>query len=158
MSLHRGALFGRRLLASCTTGPLPLLPTSSFISSGARLKSTGTPVNMGVMFVPQQEAWLVERMGKFNTILEPGLNFLIPILDKVLPQKVWLTDLLLCICGLFTNPRNSSLMFFSWKVKYVQSLKEIAIDIPGQQVFFCLNFLKLEFTNPAGDLHGQCRH
>merc|ERR1711994_1147166 len=56
--------------------------------------------NMGVMFVPQQEAWLVERMGKFNTILEPGLNFLIPVLDKV---------------------------------KYVQSLKEIAIDIPGQQ-------------------------
>ena len=88
MSLHRGAVFGRRLLASCTTGPLPLLPTSSFISSGARLKSTGTPVNMGVMFVPQQEAWLVERMGKFNTILEPGLNFLIPILDKVLSQKV----------------------------------------------------------------------
>ena len=43
---------------------------------------------MGVMFVPQQEAWLVERMGKFNTILEPGLNFLIPILDKVLSQKV----------------------------------------------------------------------
>jgi len=98
MSLHRGALFGRRLLAA--SGPLPLLPTSSFISSGARLKSTGTPVNMGVMFVPQQEAWLVERMGKFNTILEPGLNFLIPFLDKV---------------------------------KYVQSLKEIAIDIPGQQ-------------------------
>merc|ERR1719430_29504 len=52
------------------------------------------------MFVPQQEAWLVERMGKFNTILEPGLNFLIPVLDKV---------------------------------KYVQSLKEIAIDIPHQQ-------------------------
>ena len=45
---------------------------------------------MGVMFVPQQEAWLVERMGKFNTILEPGLNFLIPVLDKVCslnPQK-----------------------------------------------------------------------
>ena len=87
MSLHRGALFSRRLFAA--SGPLlPLLPTSSFISYGARLKSTGTPVNMGVMFVPQQEAWLVERMGKFNTILEPGLNFLIPFLDKVLSQKV----------------------------------------------------------------------
>ena len=46
---------------------------------------------MGVMFVPQQEAWLVERMGKFNTILEPGLNFLIPVLDKVCsfnPHKI----------------------------------------------------------------------
>ena len=38
-------------------------------------------------------------MGRYHTILEPGLNFLIPILDRI---------------------------------KYVQSLKEIAIDIPQQ--------------------------
>lgn len=61
--------------------------------------SSSTPINTGVMFVPQQEAWVVERMGKYNKILEPGLNFLFPVLDKV---------------------------------KYVQSLKEIAIDIPQQ--------------------------
>jgi len=64
-----------------------------------RSKSSSTPMNTGIMFVPQQEAWVVERMGKYNKILEPGLNFLIPVLDKV---------------------------------KYVQSLKEIAIDIPQQ--------------------------
>merc|ERR1719278_789235 len=64
-----------------------------------RYKSGGTPINTMVMFVPQQEAWVVERMGKFNKILEPGVNVLIPLLDKV---------------------------------KYVQSLKEIAIDIPSQ--------------------------
>ena len=38
-------------------------------------------------------------MGKYNKILEPGLNVLVPLLDKV---------------------------------KYVQSLKEIAIEIPQQ--------------------------
>ena len=38
-------------------------------------------------------------MGKFSKILEPGLNVLVPLVDKV---------------------------------KYVQSLKEIAIDIPQQ--------------------------
>lgn len=38
-------------------------------------------------------------MGRFNRILEPGLNILIPIIDKI---------------------------------KYVNSLKEIAIDIPKQ--------------------------
>lgn len=38
-------------------------------------------------------------MGKFRRILEPGLNFLIPFLDRV---------------------------------GYVQSLKELAIDIPKQ--------------------------
>ena len=87
MSLHRGATLGRRLLLG--NAPGSLLSTSSitvpFYPSLAtkRHKATGTPVNVGVMFVPQQEAWLVERMGKFNTILEPGLNFLIPVLDKV---------------------------------------------------------------------------
>ncbi|XP_076300469.1 stomatin like 2 isoform X2 [Lasioglossum baleicum] len=51
------------------------------------------------MFVPQQEAWIIERMGKFHKILEPGLNLLVPIIDRV---------------------------------KYVQCLKEIAIEIPQQ--------------------------
>ncbi|CAG9795771.1 unnamed protein product [Diatraea saccharalis] len=63
-----------------------------------RYRST-TPLNTIVMFVPQQEAWVVERMGKFHRILEPGLNLLWPIVDKI---------------------------------KYVQSLKEIAIDVPKQ--------------------------
>lgn len=58
-----------------------------------------TPMNTVMMFVPQQEAWIVERMGKYNKILEPGLNMLVPVLDRV---------------------------------KYVQSLKEIAIEIPQQ--------------------------
>ncbi|XP_011302560.1 stomatin-like protein 2, mitochondrial [Fopius arisanus] len=58
-----------------------------------------TPLNTIFMFVPQQEAWIVERMGKFHRILDPGFNVLFPIIDKV---------------------------------KYVQSLKEIAIDVPKQ--------------------------
>ncbi|KAG4074113.1 hypothetical protein HA402_014318 [Bradysia odoriphaga] len=58
-----------------------------------------TPINTIMLFVPQQEAWVVERMGKFHRILEPGLNILLPIVDRV---------------------------------KYVQSLKEIAIDVPKQ--------------------------
>ncbi|XP_064163981.1 stomatin-like protein 2, mitochondrial [Anguilla rostrata] len=57
------------------------------------------PMNTVVLFVPQQEAWVVERMGKFHRILEPGLNFLIPLLDRI---------------------------------RYVQSLKEIVIDVPEQ--------------------------
>ncbi|XP_044044571.1 stomatin-like protein 2, mitochondrial [Siniperca chuatsi] len=57
------------------------------------------PMNTVVLFVPQQEAWVVQRMGRFHRILKPGLNFLIPILDQI---------------------------------RYVQSLKEIVIDIPEQ--------------------------
>jgi len=33
--------------------------------------------------VPQQSAWVVERLGKFHQILEPGLNVIIPFIDRV---------------------------------------------------------------------------
>lgn len=49
--------------------------------------------------VNTQEAWIIERFGKFNRILEPGLAILLPVIDDI---------------------------------KYVQSLKEIAIEIPSQ--------------------------
>lgn len=41
------------------------------------------PANTIIRFVPQQTAWIVERMGKFNRILQPGLAILIPFLDKI---------------------------------------------------------------------------
>ncbi|KAG2228062.1 hypothetical protein INT45_009108 [Circinella minor] len=41
------------------------------------------PRNTIIKFVPQQEAWIVERMGKFHRMLEPGLNILVPILDRI---------------------------------------------------------------------------
>jgi regulator of protease activity HflC (stomatin/prohibitin superfamily) len=33
--------------------------------------------------VPQQNAWVVERLGKFNEVLEPGLNVIIPFIDRI---------------------------------------------------------------------------
>lgn len=33
--------------------------------------------------VPQQEAYVVERLGKFHAVLKPGLNILIPFLDSI---------------------------------------------------------------------------
>lgn len=40
-------------------------------------------VSRSVKVVPQQHAWVVERLGKFSGTLSPGLNFLIPFVDKV---------------------------------------------------------------------------
>ena len=37
----------------------------------------------GVRVVPQQNAWIVERLGKFHEVLEPGLNVIIPFVDRV---------------------------------------------------------------------------
>ncbi|NXS97896.1 STML2 protein, partial [Jacana jacana] len=75
------------------------LKRSAWLAPAPCRLSSGLPMNIGVLFVPQQEAWVVERMGKFHRILEPGLNFLIPLLDRI---------------------------------RYVQSLKEIVINVPEQ--------------------------
>ncbi len=37
----------------------------------------------GVRIVPQQNAWVVERLGKFHQVLEPGMNLIVPFIDRI---------------------------------------------------------------------------
>jgi regulator of protease activity HflC (stomatin/prohibitin superfamily) len=37
----------------------------------------------GVRVVPQQSAFVVERFGRYHATLEPGLNFIVPLFDRV---------------------------------------------------------------------------
>lgn len=37
----------------------------------------------GVKIVPQQSAWVIEKLGRFDRKLEPGLNILIPFIERV---------------------------------------------------------------------------
>nr|XP_046230260.1 stomatin-like protein 2, mitochondrial [Scatophagus argus] len=88
----------------CRTGGLLLQQSQRtvprlWVTPAQQRWASSLPMNTLILFVPQQEAWVVERMGRFHRILEPGLNFLIPILDRI---------------------------------RYVQSLKEIVIDVPEQ--------------------------
>jgi len=46
-------------------------------------RTNSLPANTIVKFVPQQTAWIVERMGKFNRVLQPGLAILVPIIDRI---------------------------------------------------------------------------
>jgi regulator of protease activity HflC (stomatin/prohibitin superfamily) len=36
-----------------------------------------------IRVVPQQHALVIERWGKFHAVLEPGLNFVVPVVDRV---------------------------------------------------------------------------
>ena len=36
-----------------------------------------------IRVVPQQRAWVVERLGRFYGVLAPGLNFVVPFLDRI---------------------------------------------------------------------------
>jgi regulator of protease activity HflC (stomatin/prohibitin superfamily) len=42
-----------------------------------------TFVVKAVKVVPQQNAWVVERLGKFHAVLQPGLNIVIPFVDRL---------------------------------------------------------------------------
>lgn len=48
----------------------------------------------GIRIVPQGEEWVVERLGKFNSVLKPGLTVINPIFSKV-AYKVTTKDIIL---------------------------------------------------------------
>jgi regulator of protease activity HflC (stomatin/prohibitin superfamily) len=50
----------------------------------------------GIRIVPQGEEWVVERLGKFNAVLRPGLTVINPIFSKV-TYKVTTKDIILDI-------------------------------------------------------------
>lgn len=70
----------RRCFVSSSRG---LLPAGLASPLPAYFQKQRLPANTVVRFVPQQTAWIVERMGKFNRILEPGLAILVPFLDRI---------------------------------------------------------------------------
>lgn len=37
----------------------------------------------GLRIVPQEQVWIVQRLGKFHRQLEPGLNFIFPFADEI---------------------------------------------------------------------------
>jgi regulator of protease activity HflC (stomatin/prohibitin superfamily) len=65
------------------------------IAVGTLLKSAGAAIATffvamivvlvaeGVRIVPQQNAWVVERLGKFHQVLEPGMNLIVPFIDRI---------------------------------------------------------------------------
>ncbi len=37
----------------------------------------------GIKIVPQQQVWILERMGKYLKSLEPGMHFIVPFIDNI---------------------------------------------------------------------------
>lgn len=77
-----------------STTPSRLAPETSLLFGPSSSQGGGSPAtyfsnrqvlpaNTIIRFVPQQTAWIVERMGKFHRILDPGLAILVPFLDRI---------------------------------------------------------------------------
>ncbi|NKQ40854.1 MAG: SPFH/Band 7/PHB domain protein [Sulfurovum sp.] len=50
----------------------------------------------GINIVPQGEEWIVERLGKFSKTIKPGLNIIVPYIEKV-RDKITTRDIILDI-------------------------------------------------------------
>lgn len=61
---------------------------AGFVVTLAILVFVIVTIAKGVRIVPQGEEWIVERLGKYHGTLKPGLNIVIPYLDKVAYQLV----------------------------------------------------------------------
>ena len=57
--------------------------TEGFIVVVALLAFAIVTLLKGVRIVPQGEEWIVERLGKYHATLHPGLNIIIPYLDRI---------------------------------------------------------------------------
>ena len=70
-----------------------IITIALWLTNPAGIGAAVVPIGLLVMLVmvgleafcqvPQQQAWVVERLGKFSRVLEPGLNWITPVLDKV---------------------------------------------------------------------------
>ena len=62
--------------------------SAGFVVVLALLVFAAVTIAKGVRIVPQGEEWIVERLGKYHGTLKPGLNIVIPYIDKVAYQLV----------------------------------------------------------------------
>ncbi|KAL6061066.1 Synaptotagmin-like protein 2 [Balamuthia mandrillaris] len=72
-SLYGGSMGGRTITAAAAQ-PFP---------SADMFFQNRSIVNWGINFVPEKEAWVVQRLGKFHKVLQPGFNLLIPFVDEI---------------------------------------------------------------------------
>jgi len=77
-------MFLKIIIVGIITFALTMLePTSGFALPFFVLALAIVFVIESVRVVPQQNAWVVERLGKFHSVLSPGLNIIMPFFDKV---------------------------------------------------------------------------
>lgn len=80
-------------------------------------------ISAGVKVVPQSETRVIERLGRFHSVLSPGLNFIIPFVDR--PKTIYTRAIQTFVSGR-VGVRMSATQ--------VIDLREQVYDFPSQQV------------------------
>jgi len=79
-------------------------------------------ISAGVKVVPQSETRVIERLGRFHSVLSPGLNFIIPFIDR--PKTIYTRRV----------ERIGSGGYARTVATDVIDLREQVYDFPSQQV------------------------
>lgn len=80
-------------------------------------------ISAGVKVVPQSETRVIERLGRFHSVLSPGLNFIIPFIDR--PKIIYTRKVENSIGGRVVVKTMAT---------HVIDLREQVYDFPSQQV------------------------
>lgn len=80
-------------------------------------------ISAGVKVVPQSETRVIERLGRFHSVLPPGINFIIPFVDR--PKIIYRRVIERNIGGQTVVRMTST---------YKIDLREQVYDFPSQQV------------------------
>jgi regulator of protease activity HflC (stomatin/prohibitin superfamily) len=105
---------------------------AGFIVTIAILALVFVTVSKGMRIVPQGTEWIVERLGKYQCTLLPGLNFLIPYLDKV-SYKLVTKDIILDVQQQEVITRDNAVIF-------INAVAFIKVTNPVKAVYGVTNF------------------
>ncbi len=82
-----------------------------------------TIISAGIKVVPQSETRVIERLGRFHSVLQPGLNFIIPFVDR--PKVIYTRR---------TETLSNGMHIVRNTTTTVIDLREQVYDFPSQQV------------------------
>lgn len=97
---------------------------TTWILAGVVLLLAIVIISAGVKVVPQSETRVVERLGRFHSVLPPGINFIIPFIDR--PKMIYQRT----VVAKGFNGRPMVSMVSTDKI----DLREQVYDFPSQQV------------------------
>ena len=106
--------------------------SGGFIIVLALLVFAGVTIFKGVRIVPQGYKWIVQRLGKYHTTLNPGLSFVIPYIDEV-AYKVTTKDIVLDIPSQEVITRDNAVLLMN-AVAYIN------ITTPEKAVYGIENY------------------
>ncbi len=86
----------------------------------------------GVRIVPQGEEWVVERLGKYDCTFMPGLNIMIPYLDRV-ASRVITKDIMLDVPQQEVITKDNALLI-------VNAIAFVKVTNPVKAVYGIVNF------------------